>query len=249
MFTCRQNSEHFKLECFCADVNGAFGKCQEGKKEKTKQCKLAATRLLTKEKRCKPCGSFEKRMFPRYKNKLKQISFPGATKTLSAWMKWKVKMLRGKSAPMSLLGTPGFVPFIYFFGGPPHYPSKAETRCLPARDSPEISAREELRRDERLDFKFYKQRWNADGEEERRERVAPSQIVFRVSPPRYLPATTGVGGIKTRENNGGDIMFVHHVLTLAAWRRVPRNVPAVTHVCRWFQGVKREGGGRDHFIK
>lgn len=59
-----------------------------------------------------------------------------------------------------------------------------ETRCLPfARQLG--SRREELRRDKRLNFKFNKHRWNADG----KKCVAPSQIVFKFA--AKVPSSDG----------------------------------------------------------
>lgn len=65
------------------------------------------------------------------------------------------------------------------------------------------------------------------------KQVAPSQIVFQVLLPRCLPATTtrARGMEKKGENNGGDIMFVRCVLTLAMWKTSPGNIRAVTRGC------------------
>lgn len=213
-----------------------------------------ANRLLTKGKRC---GSFEKRLFPSDKNKQKQISFPTATKTqneepeVSAWMKWKLKVLRGKVLRCRRSASPGIY-FIYlFFLAPPHYPAKPKTRCLPARDSSEISARKELRRDERLNFKFNKQRWNAD-EEGEGKRVAPSQIVFRVLLPRCLPATERERerrGVRKRRKQRRRYYVCAPRVNFGS---VEKSAGERSHCHPWLSlilGGKERGGGRDGLIK
>lgn len=103
---------------FCGDFNRAFETCQVGNK---KHCELLANRLLTKGKRREPCSSLEKRLFPSDKNKQKQISFPAATKTqneepeVSAWMKWKLKVLRGKVLRCRCSARAGIYFICFFF--------------------------------------------------------------------------------------------------------------------------------------
>lgn len=77
IFTRSLNSEHFKLECFCADFNGAFEKCQEGKQtNKNKTLRVSGEPSLNERKTSRAVRFIWEVIVPEWQKQTKTDFFP-----------------------------------------------------------------------------------------------------------------------------------------------------------------------------